>query len=125
MYQVSEKYRQICEAAIEEHSDLQWIPVMFRVGYLTSDRAKTTSGRDVFAECIKVSELYQALIPYDFLIVFYLPTIAGLTKEQIKILAYHELLHIDVTAKGESKIRPHDVEDFKEIINHYGMNWSR
>lgn len=35
---------------------------------------------------------------------------------------YHELRHIGIGEKG-LKIVPHDIEDFKDILKEYGLDW--
>jgi len=35
----------------------------------------------------------------------------------------HELRHITLGEKG-LKIRPHDIEDFKDILETYGLDWN-
>lgn len=62
--------------------------------------------------------------PYDFLIIFYGPNIDGLDANQLKILMFHELLHIGVNSDGTSfKVVPHDIEDFSLILERYGIGW--
>lgn len=47
---------------------------------------------------------------------------AGLTDEQVAMVIYHELLHIG--SDGDSKwIKPHDLNDFKSIIDRFGTGW--
>jgi len=47
---------------------------------------------------------------------------------QLSILMEHELLHIGVEERQGKEpryfIRPHDYEDFKQIIDKYGTEWS-
>lgn len=107
------------------HPDLDWLrEVKVRIGYAMSSREKTKDERIVFAECHKVKPLYQAFIPYDFLIVFYEPNAMLMNDAQQEILMYHELLHIGMDDNGYLKIRPHDVEDFRVILDEYGMDWN-
>ena len=92
----------MAEKVIAEHHDLKWIPkIGVKVGFLESDRQKKKSGRLVLGECILVKDLYRCFIPYDFLIVIYAPNVIGMTKEQMKILLYHEMLHIGISDDGE------------------------
>ena len=49
------------------------------------------------------------------------------TDEQLEILLLHELLHIGIQWDGNEEtysIIPHDVEDFRAIIERYGIGWS-
>jgi hypothetical protein len=63
------------------------------------------------------------LLPYDFLITFYDPCVAVLTTNQKKLVMYHELRHIEITQKGFG-VRPHDIEDFEEILHSFGLKWN-
>ena len=42
----------------------------------------------------------------------------------MKVLMIHELKHIGFEPGKPFTIIPHDVEDFKEIIETYGMDWT-
>jgi hypothetical protein len=46
----------------------------------------------------------------------------------MEILLYHELLHVGIKEDGEGEyiysVNPHEIEDFKTIINQYGMDWA-
>ena len=126
MYWLDPKLEELGDKVQAEHTDLFWIRLAgFQIGYLASDIEKRKGDRDVHAECIKVPELYRVLLPYDFLIVVYLPNMGYMSEKQRKILMYHELLHIDVTSRGDPKVRPHDVEDFHRILEQYGAHWDR
>ena len=127
IYEKSTEYRNLGKRVIKLHSDLSWLKESkIRIGYVSSDyEKKLAGGRLVFAECRKVSDLYQAFIPYDFLIVVYYPNAALLDEEQMQILMYHELLHIGIEASGKLYVVPHDIEDFYTVINQYGMGWAR
>ena len=126
---VSEEHEKIAEKVIRDHEDLHWIgKLKVSIGYLISDQEKKKSGRSVLGECIKVKELYRPYVPHDFLIVIYEPNTIGLTEEQVQILLYHELLHIGIDDEGENLkyiINPHDVEDFREVIDRYGIDWAK
>lgn len=128
-YERSEELKELALKVIDEHPDLHFIRIMdISFDCVMSSKEKTTKGNNVLGECIKVEELYQAYIPYDFLIIIYGPNISHLSDEQKKILMYHELLHIDFIEKdGEIKyrVKPHDVEEFNVIMETYGSDWAR
>ena len=91
---------------------------------LLSDREKKTKYNKTFAECIKQNDLQCFLNGYDYVIVVYEPNTALLTLEQMKILLEHELMHIDYNGT-EKGLKPHDTEDFREIIDAYGIDWAK
>jgi len=129
MVEMSEMYSRLAEEVFQEHSDLQWIRQSgISVGYCESDKEKKSSGALVLGECFLVRDPWSVYCPHDFVIVIYAPNVNDLKESQLKILLYHELLHIDMDEKnGEPRyrIRPHDVEEFREVINNYGLDWSR
>ena len=44
----------------------------------------------------------------------------------MKILILHELMHVGIIKDGNEEsyfVRPHDIEDFRDIIVQYGLDW--
>ena len=126
---ISDEYAEIGKALIEtmdELSDLRGAGIT--IVYLGSTAKKKSKGNPVFGQCEKVADKYKWGIPCDFTITVFEPNVEHFTEEQYKMLIFHELLHIGIEL-GEDKetysIRPHDLEDFKEIINRYGTEWSK
>ena len=128
-YEIYKPYEDLMEKVIRNEKSLHWImSADIRIGVLKSYKEKKKAGKLVFGECVKVNELYSPFCPYDFLIIIYEDNIRGLTDMQLYILMHHELLHVGMEEKnGEPKYRtiPHDVEDFEEIIERYGLHWDR
>lgn len=124
-YSRSDYYKNLAEEVIEEHEELHWL-YNVRIDYATSLKTKTSQGMAVFGECIKVKEWMQLYMPYDFVIMIYELYASHLTRDVHKRLLHHELLHIGVNEKDgklKYKINPHDVQDFRAILNEYGMDW--
>lgn len=95
--------------------------------YLSSEHKKVADGKVIFAQCEKVPDKYRWGIPADFTITVFEPNVVGFSEEQLRILLLHELLHVGIEFKdGEERyyIRPHDLEDFKYIIDRFGTAWS-
>lgn len=126
-YTRSEEYAKLAQEVISVHEDLLWIKNNVRIDFLESTEAKMIKDKTVFGECKLVKEIYQVYVPYDFLIIIYMPNVSLFTDEQKRILLYHELLHVDFKEDKNGSIdfcvRPHDIEDFKTIINNYGLDW--
>ena len=98
-----------------------------RIVYLTSELEKKKGNKLVMGECEKVPEKYKWRIPYDFMITVFLPNVERLTRKQMKILLFHELLHVGIEVDGNEEkytVREHDFEEFRTIINRYGLDWS-
>ena len=119
----SDVFAELAYEVIGEHKDLEKLrEVSF--GVLISDKPKKSKRRVIFAECHKVPDLYKAYVPHEFLIVVYEPNVATLSQDQLKILMHHELLHIGISDTGEPYIVPHDIEEFRSIIDMYGLDWA-
>ena len=127
---LNENYKRIAEGLIDSEPELEYIKdSRVRIAYLESDQCKK-SGKDrlVQGECEKVAAKNQWAIDYDFTITIFVNNVIGMNEEQVKILLFHELMHIciDVKEDGEEvySTRKHDIEDFKLIVKKYGMDWS-
>ena len=95
--------------------------------YLSSEHEKKENGKIVGAQCEKIPQKYKWAIPCDFTITVFEPNVERFTEEQMRILLFHELLHVGIDRDGNEetyRIIPHDVEDFKEILERYGIGWS-
>lgn len=125
---VNEEYAVIGRNLIENEEVLEYIKDSeATIIYLSSEQAKTQNGKIIFAQCEKVAEKYKWGIPCDFTITVFEPNCEDLTPDQLRILIFHELLHIgiDFNSSGQEvfKINPHDLEDFKYIIDRFGTDW--
>ena len=92
-----------------------------RICYQRGLKTKKSGGRTVYADCRKVPEWLHEFVPIDYVITVYEPA-DSLTDDGLRVLMYHELLHIQVE-DGKTKIRPHDLQDFREITDVYGVDW--
>ena len=127
---IREEYAEMAKKIIEEEPLLTDIANSHAtIIYLGSDNPKTAKGKTVCGEAEKVQDKNKWAIPADFTITVFEPNTAGFTEEQMRILLFHELLHVGIefTEDGQEKysIRPHDYEDFKIIIDRYGTDWSK
>ena len=96
------------------------------IGYLVSDKERTSRGRTVYGECEKVPDKYRWAVPYDFTVTVYWPNASRFDDRRMEALLIHELLHIGIEVDGNEErysIVPHDVEDFRAIIDRYGLDW--
>ena len=130
---ISEKYEKIAMELIEKHpvlDDLKRFIEAKRIKliFLESTKAKKSTQGVVHAECEKIADSKRWAIDADFVIVVYKPNVEIFTEAQLKVLLLHELMHIgvEVSEKGDLKkyIVPHSVQDFRYILEKYGMNWA-
>ena len=92
------------------------------------DKAKKKGSYTVNGDCYKVPDRLKDDTPFDFIITFYEPNTIGMTTDQLELLMYHELLHVDykLDANGDPvpKFRQHDIEDFRSIVSEHGIDWA-
>ena len=119
---VSEKYAKIGKYLIENVEELHILDGESII-YLSSTAEKKSKKRKVLGECEKVQEKNKWAIPCDFTITLFEPNLTGLTEEQIAMVIFHELLHVGVD-EDNRWIRPHDLNDFKAVIDRYGTDWN-
>jgi hypothetical protein len=93
------------------------------IGYCYSDLEKKKGKKRVYADIRKVPPVYKTWLRYDFVITFYEPNTMLMDEHQLEILMEHELRHIGITDNGDLVIEPHDIEDFRAIIDDYGLDW--
>lgn len=97
--------------------------------YLSSEHKKVVSGKKVLGQCEKVADKYKWGIPCDFTITVFEPNVEGMSEEQLRMLIFHELLHVGIEYNADGtetySVRPHDLEDFKLIIDRFGTDWSK
>ncbi len=128
--QINENYRSIAEKLIAQEQALAYIKdSRVKITYLESDSTKKDDReRLVLGECEKVAAKNRWAITSDFTITLFRNNLVGLSEEQIKTVIFHELLHVGIEpgADGEEtySVRKHDLEDFKEIIDRYGIDWA-
>ena len=127
--QINEFYAEIGQELIDTEPSLEHILNSdAQIVYLSSNHKKKSGEKTVFGQCEKVQEKYKWSIPCDFTITVFEPNCVGFSEEQIRILLFHELLHVGIDIKEDGtesySIKGHDLEDFKEIIDRFGTNWA-
>lgn len=126
---IREEYAEIAAEIIKEETELlaDIRNSEATIIYLGSDCPKKSKGKVVLGECEKVANKNKWAIPCDFTITVYEPNCFGLSRDQIKILLLHELLHVGIKFEDDGTekyyIKPHDYEDFKVITDRYGTDW--
>lgn len=128
-YEICDAYEALGNAVIDAVPGLRWIrEAGVRIAFLKSYKEKKHSGKPVLGECTKVQPLYGPFCPYDFLITVFAANMAGLSLNQLKVVLWHELLHIGMNEKNGTLtyvVEPHDIEDFREIVDRFGLDWAR
>lgn len=127
---LNEKYSEIARELINTEDALVDIRnSQATIVYLSSEHKKKSGNKLVFGQCEKIADKYKWGIPADFTITIFEPNVEGFSEEQLKILLFHELLHVGIEFNADGSetysIRPHDLEDFKLIIDRFGTDWSK
>lgn len=119
---VSEKYTKIGKFLIEQCEELRNLDGESII-YLSSTAEKKSKRRKVLGECEKVQEKNKWAIPCDFTITLFEPNLIGLTDDQVAMVVYHELLHVGTD--GDNRwVKPHDLNDFKKVVERFGTDWN-
>lgn len=126
--ELSEKYAEIAADLIKTEPLLESIRQSeATIVYLSSDKPMKSKGRPVGGQCEKIDPKYKWAIPADFTITIFEPNVITFSDDQLRILIFHELLHVkietDDTGVEKYGINPHDIEEFKAIIDRYGIDW--
>lgn len=124
-YKDDSKLQEMADRIIEEKDEFYHLNEC-NIGFLYSDKEKRSKGRRVFADTEKVNDKMKLLTGYDFIITFYLPNIKDISDRAKEIVMLHELKHVGYDVEdGSCFLIPHDLEDFKEIVDEYGSDWIR
>lgn len=130
MYWQAKDIEVLATEVIREFEDLNHLDdPRCRIAYQHCDAEKKKNKRVVFADTQLVNEKLKVFCPYDFLITVYDGSCAYLDEEHIKRLIYHELKHVGFEPGDgdEDKyfIVHHDLEDFRDVIDKWGIDWIR
>jgi hypothetical protein len=128
---INDNYARIAAELIETEPELAYIKdSRVRIAYLESDQCrKNGTDRLVLGECEKVAAKNRWAIDYDFTITLFRNNLVGMAPEQIRIVMFHELLHVGIEPGPDGdeiySVRKHDLEDFKIIIDRFGTDWAK
>lgn len=124
----SDLYKRIGEDLIARDESLRYLAESgVTVLFLASEHEKKARYKLVYGQCEKVPDKYRWAVPYDFTVTVFEPNVERFTAEQLRILLLHELLHIGVQVDGNEEtyyVKPHDFEEFAEVVERWGMRWS-
>lgn len=125
-YMASDELADIGRSVMKEFGDLRHLDDKgCRIGYQWSSQGKKSKGMLVMADTEMVKDKFKAFMPYDFIITFYEPNCYGLDEVRMRRLMYHELKHVGYGGYGDYSIIPHDMEDFRSVVDKWGADWIR
>lgn len=107
---------ELAQELIEEHHpDLSDAAI----GIVFRDTAPVSNGKVTLGQASKVPPKMLPYLDLDFLIWLAADFWEDATSVQRRALLDHELCHCS-SFEGENTIRPHDIEEFAEIVERYG-----
>lgn len=125
-YKINEIWRSVAEALCDKYPELGHIDVD-QIIFLDNIKSKGKSrGRRIYAQTGLVSERWQEIVyqmtgqAFSFFIEFFKENTRHLSREQMIVLLYHELRHID----EEGKIIAHHIEEWSEVLEGLGPGWA-
>lgn len=127
---VNTNYEAIAQDLIQQEPELKYIrDSRVKITYLESDaRKKNGNDKLTLGECEKVAAKNRWAIFSDFTITIFKNNCVGMSADQMRVLLFHELLHIGIEPGPDGdeiySVRKHDLEDFKTIIDRYGTDWA-
>ena len=129
-YKLTNEFDAIVENLLETENSLAHINELgVTVGIMKSRKEKAVGKKTVYGDCSKVQEKVKEFVPYDFLITIYETNCMKLNPDQMKILLFHELLHIGAEATKDGGVRkfiiPHCIEEFEEVRERFGLEWDK
>lgn len=100
----------------EHHPDLE----DFAIGFIFRSEASVSGGKLKIGEASKVTGKYSPFVDLDGLIWLARDQYYGLSMHQRRALIDHELCHFTLN-EGNLTIRGHDIEEFRVIVERYGL----
>lgn len=91
-----------------------------RIGFVYRDKAQKSKGRMILAQAQTVPAKLQVYLEYDFLIWVSKENWEKYADVQRLALIDHELCHC-VRDDGVWTIRPHDIQEFWQVIERHGL----
>lgn len=122
---ISEYYAELGKEVIETYEEFDFLRgAEVTILFLESSHKKKSHKKLVLGQCEKVAEKYKWGIPCDFTITIFNPNVQNMSEDQLKILLFHELMHVGIDEDGNGFIRAHDLEEFQRVVEKFGMNWA-
>lgn len=120
-------YQDIAQDLIENEESLAFLrEADVSILLLSSCAKKKKAGMKVLGVCEKIADKYKWTVPCDFTITIFDKNCEGLDLEQLRILIFHELLHVGYDAEEKKCfVKEHDLTEFKEIIDRFGTDWAK
>lgn len=116
---VTDEVLQLAQQCIEKYRPSL---MLARIGFLFRSEAQVSNGKVVLGQASKVPDKWKPLLeePLDFVIWLASDYWFVMEPKEKRALMHHELCHCDIL-DGSPRIRPHDVEEFIEVVREHGL----
>lgn len=91
-----------------------------RIGFVFRSEASVSKGKSTVGKVSKISDKMRPVLDLDFLIWIAKDVYEKLDAERRRAVIDHGLTHI-TTGAGGLTLRHHDIEEFRSIIERYGL----
>ncbi|HPD15830.1 MAG TPA: putative metallopeptidase [Planctomycetota bacterium] len=102
-----------------------------RIAWVFRSKAARHAGKAVLGTSRKLSALHALLTlgpagdrgGFDLAVVLAKDLWDTLSVDKRRAIVDHELCHFDLDGEGGFLLRPHDLEDFVEVVQRHGLQW--
>jgi len=119
-YEHDEKSTKWCRLLVKRHPEFKHI----KPEDIVVVRDVSSQNSHFYAATRLVPKQFWPLVNFRILIQTNDCNYAPLPKNAKILVMHHELRHVGVNSKGGYKMVRHDVEDFREYLEKYGIGWA-
>jgi hypothetical protein len=91
-----------------------------RIAFVFRSEEQELNGRVILAQVSKVPEKMQPYMEFDYVVWVAENRWINMPDKQREALIDHELCHMGMSSTGGWKIKPHNIQEFREILDRYG-----
>ena len=91
-----------------------------RIAFVFRSEEQITNGRAVWAQVSKVPAKIQIYMEFDYIVWVAENIWVNLSPNKREALIDHELCHMGLGSGGNWKIRQHEIQEFREILERHG-----
>jgi len=118
-FEVDQEVLDIAQAIIQQYKPKL---AAAKIIFVFREEAPRKNGQITLGQASKVAPKFRPHLDADFLIWLAFDRWQDLTDKQRRALVHHELCHCDYDEVEETaRMKPHDVEEFAEIVAIYGF----
>lgn len=114
-------YKPIASKLVEKFEEIAHVRPQ-RILFIEDMEWKPTGGKNIWvARVCKTNKQFDEMTGYEYIVETRNYFIDKMSREQVILLLYHELRHIDT----DGSLRKHDIEDWNNIVATFGTDWNK